>query len=267
MQNTSSTSLSNAYSPISEFISQVVELTFANLKVRYRGTIIGFLWVLIDPLTHYLVMAFVFHIIVKIEIPNYFLFLLGGLVPWSFFSKTLNMCVSKIVNEGSFIKSFQINPLVLIVSEVLDNTLNFALVFLILLVPTIYLQGNDWAGFMLLPFCILNLFIGGFAISWLLATLQVFYYDTRYVLSFFISILFFLTPIFYPERFVPQEFLFLIYLNPAYYIIDPFRAALYNFEFISFLKSITVSLAVNLSFLVLAKYYWSKKRNALYFRI
>ena len=129
------------------------------MKARYRKTIAGFLWVILNPIILYLVQSVVFKKVLKIDIPDYTLFLLGGLLPWIFITNTLEMSIPYLYNSHNLLRGFRINPLLLVLSQVLDNFFNFLVAFVIILIPVFFLNSSGETAFYLLPLPILVLFI------------------------------------------------------------------------------------------------------------
>ncbi len=246
---------------------QVYELTIASLKSRYRKTITGMLWVIANPLLMFGVQSLVFKKFLRINVPDYYLFLLGGLIPWIFITQTLQMCTPIFVGHTQLMKSFKIHPHVLIFSQILDNLFNFMLTLFVLLVPTYFIHGLSFTHLLLLPLPLISLIISVTAMSTILTTLNVFFRDTNFVLGFLISIMFFLTPIFYPVEFMPQEYQWMVNLNPIYHLIEPIRdivnGKVENQFLIHLLKSYTVAISSSL----VALGYWKLKRNDLYARL
>jgi len=260
------TGSSEIFNPV--FWRQIYFLTVSNLKSRYRKTFAGFLWVVINPLVMFGVQSQVFGKFLKLQTPNYSLFLLSGLLPWIFITQSFEMSTSIFVSNGRLLKSFTIHPMVFLLSQLLDNLINFLAAFLLILIPFVVFHhdATSW-GIFLVPLPIITLVLGVTGFSWLLATVQVFFRDTRFMISFFISIAFFLTPIFYPITFIPTHLRWIIAINPLYYFIEPFRMAIYEFSLPFFLISLLKSLLAAILCLTLAATFWTKKRNAVYFHV
>ncbi len=253
------------------FLSQVRALAMANMKSRYRKTIAGFLWVVLNPLIMFGVQSLVFQRVLKIDVPNFSLFLLTGLIPWIFIVQSLDMCTPLFVNSGRTLKAFQIHPLVYLLAQLVDNTINFLGAFLLVLVPiqlfTFVPTGAHSGGLWLLPLPVLCLFAGVLGLTWLLASVQVFFRDTRFIVPFVTSIGFYLTPVFYPKEFVPADLAWLVSINPFYRLIDPFRAALYEYtpeRFIASMEGAAVTAAI---LLAAAALFWRRKRNEVFLHV
>lgn len=246
------------------YLRQTRALTAANLKARYRKTFSGLLWVILNPLIMYGVQSLVFKKFLQLGVPNYALFLLSGLLPWIFITQSLEMCTPILVGSSQLLKAFPVSPLVYIAAQLLDNMINFMAAFFLILIPISIIEPTSHPGLLLLPIPLFILVAGILGMAWLLATLQVFLRDTRFIVSFGLSISFFLTPVFYPITMVPENYRWLVVINPFYRLIAPFRHAIYNFELAPFLRATAIAALVAATFLTAAIVFWRKKRNAVY---
>lgn len=251
---------------VKNFFSQAYVLTLANLKTRYRNTSLGFLWVLLNPILIYGAQSYAFGLILRLDVSHYNLFLVTGLIPWIFITQSIDMTTSSILVSAPILKSLPIHPVVIVISSVLDNFINFLAAFLILLVPLYINSGFAMQRLLLYPLTFILLTIAVCCLSFLLAMLQVFYRDSRYVVSLFLSISFFITPIFYPITFVPADMRWIVDYNFLYYFIRPFRSV-FNGEFTTFLSDTGVALLIDSLLVLVSVYIWKKFRASLYFRI
>ena len=242
------------------------EMTWATMKSRYRSTFAGFLWVILNPLLMYFVQSIVFMKVLRISIDNYLLFLLSGLTPWLFIVTAVSMCTPILQEKRNILISFKTSPSNVIMSSVLDNLVNFIAVFFILFFILLFTHKDalNMTGLLLLPFPCLILFIAVSSMCFLLAFTQVFLHDTRHIVQFFISILFFLTPIFYPVSFIPVGYQWVASVNPVYILIRPFRACLYSFTWQEFYSSMMVAIGLCFVLLFFAYIQWRLKRNEFY---
>ena len=246
---------------------QTKELTLASIKSRYRKTWAGFLWVIMNPLLMFGVQSLVFKKFLKLEMPNYFLFLLGGLLPWIFFTTTVQMGTPVFVVQAPLLRSFKINPWVILGSQVLDGFINFVASFLLIMLPFYIYSNNSLASLLLLPLALIPLLLGTLGFTIMLSVLNVFYRDINFVMGFVFSLLFFLTPIFYPRDFVPYDWQWLIDFNPVIYMIEPFRAILYQYDLSQFGIILLKGLAIGGGSLVCAYFLWKRRQNEFYRRI
>lgn len=245
---------------------QIMIMTISNLKSRYRNTVSGFLWVVLNPMMTFGAQAYAFHYILKINVAEFPIFLLSGLIPWLFFFQSVDMGTSSFVVNGRLLKSFPIHPIVPLAAQVADNLINFFAAFLILFIPvSLYSNMFHWISIPLLILPLMILLLGVFSMVWLLATTNVFFQDIRFIVSFAGSVTFYLTPIIYPEGFVPENIHWIFNVNPVYHLIMPFRLAIMNPLSPEFWYRCLIGSLVSIGFFLWAVLYWRKKRNSVYF--
>lgn len=237
------------------------------MRARYRKTIIGFFWVVLNPILMYSVQAFVFQKILKINLPHYYLFLLGGLLPWIFINSSWDSSTPCIVSNSSILKSFQISPMIILSSAILDNFINFISAFTVIVIPVLFYSGSLQPSLLFLPVALIILMIFTLVSTSILSVLHVFYRDVKYVTNFAMSVLFFLTPIFYPQSFIPDHYQWLLNFNPIYLVIAPFRASIYGADW----TEITVllgkaGLLTIISMFIFIKI-WKAKKNELFLKL
>ena len=251
---------------LKHFWVQVWELTVASLKSRYRKTFAGFLWVVLNPLMMFGVQSLVFKTFMKIQVPDYHLFLLGGLLPWIFFSSTIQMGTPIFVTQSHLLRSFKINPMVILGSQVLDNFINFSASFLLILLPFYISNGRDLSTLLLLPIALIPLLVGTLSLCITLSTVNVFFRDTNFVMGFVLNLLFYITPVFYPKDFIPENWIWIANINPAIYLLEPFRSVIY-FNGDHFWISILKGCATSACLILLTILTWKRKRNAFYHKL
>ena len=252
---------------LKQYCRQVYYLASANMKARYRKTIAGFLWVILNPIIMYSVQSFVFKKILKLDVPNYSLFLLCGLLPWIFIVMSIEMITPVQDSSRELLKSFSISPVVLALSQVVDNFINFLFAFLIVLLPFWFMSDLSIEGIIFIPIILISLIVGVFSLCFTLSIMQLFYKDVRFITSFLVSIMFFLTPIFYPIEFIPEQYRIFVELNPIYSFIEPFRFAIYNYDFNTLLMKTAKSVGFSSVFLVFTFWFWRRKRNEFYIKL
>lgn len=246
---------------------QIRDLTLASIRARYRKTLAGFIWVILNPLLQFGVQSLVFRKFLRLEVPDYHLFLLGGLLPWIFISSTISMGTPVFVSYSHLLRSFKISPLVILSSKILDNFINFLVTVLIILIPIFFRSEGSPLMIIALPLAIIPLLITTSALTAYLAVLNVFYRDTNFVVGFILSLLFFLTPVFYPREFVPETYRWIIDVNPFMYIIEPFRILFLGSSWVGFIAALFKGFGVSVIAGGLATFAWQRKRNAFYFKL
>ena len=200
---------------------QFFELLFAftqkEIKSRYKNAVLGFLWMFLNPIIQMLVMGFVFSLIFRFGIKDYYLFLFAGLLPWNFFALSLNKATPSIVYERSLIQKSSFPREIIPLSIVLSNFFHlFASLFLLLIFLAVT---SKWQIFIPLNFLlfIASLFfllIFTAAISLITSSLNVFWRDIAFFTQALILIWFYVTPALYPLSIIPQRLQAVFYLNP-----------------------------------------------------
>ncbi|MDO9184041.1 MAG: ABC transporter permease [Bacteriovorax sp.] len=252
---------------IRQKLELIYTITIAQMKSRYRKTFAGFLWVILNPILTFWVQALIFKHVLKINIENYYLFLLAGVIPWVFITSSLTMTVGIFVSNRPTLMAFKIDPWVFLISQLLDNFINFVVSYLILILivdKTVFL--NPWV----IPLLMLTTFflvVFAFFLSFLLATLNVFFRDTQFILSFVLGLAYFVTPIFYQKSLLPLNIQKLVDFNPLYIFIKPFQNLLWKFDVGLYWSSMLDAFGVMVLVSCVCLIYWRKKRNVLYFQI
>lgn len=242
-------------------------LTLAEMKARYRNTIAGVLWVMLNPLIMFAVQALIFKYILKIDIERYFIFLLSGLLPWIYINNTISQSVHSFLTMRESLLSFQIHPMSIILSKAIDQFINFIFPFIFLFIFLSQSESYNLYGILFLPLALIMLIVSVFSITHFLANLQVFLRDTQYISNFMLSILFFLTPIFYPRHMLPDRFQIFVDLNPFYALINPFKICLWQFNMDELLIALLNGSIVMVGSTLLAVGFWKWTRNELYINI
>ena len=217
--------------------SIIRNLTLKNLKVKYKGTWLGFFWVFLQPLCTIAILYFVFSHVIRLDIEKFPLFLCAGVLPWTFFSGALVRASASIVESSNLVQKVNFPLEILPISYCLSNLVDFFFSLLIL-IPILYCFG------VLIPFMTLLhlfpimifhlLFVTG--LSFMLSTAHVFYKDVGHFLSIFLMFWFYLTPIFYSINHLSPNIITLYSFNPMVHFIDGYRQIMFFTELPSLLN-------------------------------
>lgn len=219
----------DAFKEIYKFKNLVYNLVSRDLKVKYKGSILGFLWSLLNPLIMLIVYTIAFKYIIRIRVENFPLFFICGFLPWIFLSLSLSMAVSSIKDNANLVKKVYFPREILPLSIVLSNLVQFLLTFVILIPALILFKIKLGFPLLFLPLIILFQLAFTQGLAFILSSLNVFYSDIRHLLEIFLQIWFWLTPIIYKVDFVPERFRSLYKLNPAVLFVESYRnSLLYN---------------------------------------
>jgi lipopolysaccharide transport system permease protein len=202
-------------------------LALKELKIRYKRSVLGFLWALLNPALLMLVLTLVFSTIMRFPIPHYAIFLLSVLLPWTFFSQSLSYAVESIVGNGDLIKKVRVAKLVFPMAAIVSNLINFGLSLLPLALLVLVMRHPFYWTWLYLPVPLLALGLFTLGMTFFFAAANVFYRDVSHILQVVLSAWFYVTPIIYSLDFLPQRYRWIFKLNPLIYVINGFRLSVY----------------------------------------
>jgi len=240
----------NKLKEIYKFKNLVYNLVARDLKVKYKGSILGFFWSLLNPLIMLIVYTVAFKYIIKIRVKDFPVFFLCAFLPWSFLSLSLSMAVSSIKDNANLVKKVYFPREILPLSIVLSNLVQFLLTFIILIPALFVFKIKLGLPLLLLPLIIILQLVFTLGLAYILAALNVFFSDVKHLLEIFLQIWFWLTPIIYPTSFVPQRFQSLYRLNPAVLLVESYRNSLLYNKWTSLPELISL-LVISLIFLLI----------------
>jgi ABC-2 type transport system permease protein len=205
-------------------------LALKDLKLRYKRSVLGFLWALLNPALLMLVLSLVFATILKAAIPHYAIFLLSALLPWTFFSQSLSYATESIVVNGDLIKKVKVAKSVFPVAAVVANMINLLLSFIPLVLVVLLMHHPFYATWLFLPVPLLALTILTLGATFFFATANVYYRDVSHILQIVLQAWFYVTPIIYELKIFPAQYQWIFKLNPMLYVLNGFRLAVYYGE-------------------------------------
>lgn len=213
----------------SELIKALVS---RDLKVRYKNSVLGYIWTWLDPLMTMIVFILVFDLILSIKVENFPVFLLTGLLPWIFFSNSINASTTAITGNVGLIKRVYYPREIFPLTNTLGNLINMFLGLIVLLPIILIYEVQISLKILLLPIPVFFLFLITYGVSLIISCFTVFFRDMSYVIPFIIRLGFYLTPIFYTvEGRIPEKFLDLyMYLNPLAVLLTLFRGILMGYQ-------------------------------------
>jgi ABC-type polysaccharide/polyol phosphate export permease len=221
--------MTSIFRELHSYRALIQTLVMRELKARYRGSTLGLLWTLLNPLLHMAIYALVFSVYIRNDMERYPAFLLCGILPWMWFSSSLFTGTTAIIEGGSLLKKVFVPPQVLPTVTVIATFMNF-LLSLPLLFGLLALFGVTFGWSLLaLPLVMAAQFALTLGLTLIVSAISVRYRDIPPILGHVLTFWFFLTPIIYPVTSVPERFRALLSLNP----VTPFfvayqEALLYN---------------------------------------
>ena len=202
-------------------------LVIRDLKVRYKRSMLGFAWVMLNPLLMMVILSIVFSELFKVKIENYTSYVLSGIILWHFFSQSTSIAVRGFVNNDNLLKKIYIPKVAFPLSVIISASINFIL-SLIPLFAILILTGSSIShNIFLLPAGIILIFVFAFGVSLVLSTITVFFRDMIYIYEVLLLAWMYMTPVFYPEGIIPEKYAFIFQFNPLYHFLKIFRASLY----------------------------------------
>jgi ABC-type polysaccharide/polyol phosphate export permease len=202
-------------------------LAIKELKIRYKRSVLGFLWALLNPMLLMLVLTVVFSTIMNVSIPHYAIFLLSVLLPWTFFSQSLSYAAESIVGNADLIKKVRVAKLVFPIAAVVSNMINLLLSFIPLVMIVIAMRHPFYWTWLYLPIPLLALTIFTLGATFFFAAANVYYRDVAHILQIVIQVWFYLTPIIYEITIFPARYRWIFKLNPVIFVLNGFRLSVY----------------------------------------
>jgi ABC-type polysaccharide/polyol phosphate export permease len=202
-------------------------LAVKELTIRYKRSILGFLWALLNPMLLMLVLTVVFSKILVAQLPHYSVFLMSVLLPWTFFSQSLSYAAESIVGNGDLIKKVRVAKLVFPVAAVVSNLINLLLSFISLILIVVATRHPFYWTWLYLPVPLLALVLLTLGATFFFAALNVYYRDVSHILQIVLQIWLYLTPIIYSLDAIPQKYRVFFKLNPLSYALNGFRLGVY----------------------------------------
>lgn len=210
------------------FRDMLVELTHRELRGKYKGSVLGFLWTYVNPLCQIIVYAFVFSQIFRSGIEVFYLYLIVSMFPWNFFNGGVMQGLGSIRYQGDLVKKVyfprQILPLVSITVNFINMLISFLIIYGIILVSG---WGIDWRlqPYLLAIMLIEYIFTLGLAL--LLSAVEVYFRDIEHITSVVLMIWMYFTPMFYSIDTIAEQYQPIFHLNPMLYIVGMYQQVLY----------------------------------------
>jgi lipopolysaccharide transport system permease protein len=233
-----------------------------DIKVRYRQTVMGVLWAIIQPILTMVIFSLFFGRLANIPSDGlpYPVFSFAALVPWTFFANALTQASNSLVLSGNMLKKIYFPRLALPIATVFAGVVDFALAFIVLLCIMLYYGLVPTANILWLPFFALLALITSIGVSLWLAAMNVQFRDVRYTIPFITQAWLFVTPIAYPSSLLPDSLQIVYGMNPMAGVVEGFRWALLGTDTAPG-PMLIVSSVVALLLLVSGAFYFRRMEN------
>lgn len=238
-------------------------LSWRDIKVRYKQTVIGAAWSIIRPLITTIVFTVVFSRIAKLDNPSaapYALMVMAGMLPWQFFANALTEASNSLIGNTNLISKVYFPRMIVPASSVITSLVDFAISFMIMLVMMLYYRFLPPIQVIALPFFVVLAFLAAFGTGLYITALNVKYRDFRYIIPFIVQFGLYVTPVGFSSHNIPEKWSLLYSLNPMVGIIDGFRWCLLG-DPMNW-KGLMISISVMLFFLWLGIWYFRRTEKS-----
>ncbi len=213
---------------LKEYRELLYFLALREIKIRYKQTIMGASWALLQPFFTMIVFTLIFSRLAQIPSDGvpYPLFSYSGLLLWTYFSNALSQSSNSLVDNAPLLSKVYMPRIFIPTAPCLSGLVDYGIAMSILVFMMIYYRFVPGISILLLPFIILLTFLLASGVGYWLSSICVKYRDVKFILPFFIQLLLFISPVIYPANIVGQNLRWLLYLNPMTGLISAHRACL-----------------------------------------
>ena len=205
----------------------VYQFVARSIKTRYKRSVLGVFWTMLNPLFMMIILTIVFSSVFKVG-RNYPVFVLSGLVLWNFFSHATSSAMGEMIWSGALLNRIFMPKSVFAVSAIGTGLVNLLISLVPLFLISVFLGGKFTYALLVLPLSILILVLFALGVGLFLATAAVYFADMVPVYEVVLTIWFYATPIIYPIENIPPHYAWILKLNPMYYIVRIFRLPVYE---------------------------------------
>lgn len=215
----------------------LIELIKKEIKIRYKNSYLGYLWSVMNPLFMALIFYFVFQTVMRIDVPHYNLFLVSGLFVWQWLTNSFSLGTMLFVGNAGLIKKVRFERHYLAIAMIFSEGFNFVFSIPVIIGFMLY-YGMTPSVMWLVGFPLLFIITAFFIYGWglLLGSINLFFRDLERIVGIFMMLMFYATPVMYPENKIPKGYEFLLEWNPfSSFVImwrELFMHGVLDFEYI-----------------------------------
>lgn len=241
-----------------DYRQMIFSLVKKDLRGRYKGSVLGFLWTFINPLLQLIIYTLVFKHFMRADIDRYYLHLFVALIPWIFFSSSITVGAASIISQKDLVKKIYFPRMVIPISYVTSCFVNMLLCFVVIFgVIIVTGAGINFLAVLTLPVIMVVEYILALGMAMLASAITVYFRDMEHILGIVSMAWMYLTPVVYPKSFIPEKYLPLFNLNPMTPIIDCYRTVLYNKQ-VPDLSTLLIAAALGVFFLIFGALVFNK---------
>ncbi|MFM9840702.1 MAG: ABC transporter permease [Cyclobacteriaceae bacterium] len=238
-------------------------LSWRDIKVRYKQTVIGAAWSIIRPLLTTIIFTVIFSRVAKLQPPSgvpYAILVFAGMLPWQFFANALSESSNSLISNSNLVSKVYFPRMIIPASSIITSLVDFAISFALMVAMMVFYQFMPNWKIVLLPVFILLALIAAFGVGLFITALNVKYRDFRYIIPFIIQIGLYLTPVGFSSSKVPEKWRLLYSFNPMVGVVDGFRWCILGESLNA--GSFVISLVVIIAFLFVGVIYFRKTEKS-----
>lgn len=194
-----------------------------DIRGKYKGSFLGILWSFINPLLSVLVYAIVFPYIMRMKVENYLIYLITGMIPWTFFTSAINTGIISVLSNADIIKKVYFPRIILPISAVTSALVNFGISCIIVLLFCILGGVGISYHLIWLPVIAIIQYIMLLGITFILSSIEMYMRDIEHIVNFVLAMAFYVTPILYSPDIFPDNLSWILKINPMAYLIYAYR--------------------------------------------
>lgn len=238
----------------------LAELVIRDIKVKYRRSVFGYLWSLLNPLLMMIVMSVVFSYLFRFDIPNFPIYLLTGQIMFNFFSEATTLSMTSIISGGSLIKKVYLPKYIFPLSRTLSSFVNLLFSLTAIIIMLIITKTKITWAILLFPLPLLYILLFAIGVGLIVSVLAVYFRDMTHLYGVLLMAWMYFTPIFYPPSILPEIPRFLMKFNPMFHFIEVFRTVVLYGQ-VPTLRSNLVCLAFGLTSIGIGLLFFRKNQD------
>jgi homopolymeric O-antigen transport system permease protein len=239
-------------------------LSWRDIKVRYKQTVIGAAWSIVRPLVTMIIFTVIFGRVAKLPSEGsapYSIMVYAAMLPWQFFSNALGEASNSLVSNSNLITKVYFPRIIIPASSVIVSFIDFAISFALMILLMIVYHFVPSVKILLLPFFVILAFLASFGISLLITALNVKYRDFRYIIPFIVQFGLYISPVGFSSSIVPEKWRLLYSLNPLVGIIDGFRWCIIGQQKMDW-QNFIISFLMIIIFCIVGAFYFRKTEKS-----
>jgi ABC-type polysaccharide/polyol phosphate export permease len=243
----------------------VRQMVARSIKTRYKRSVLGIAWTLLNPLLTAAVLTIVFSTLFRFQVEHYPVYILSGLLAWSFFTSTTDQAMGEMLWSSHLMQRIYLPKALFVITATGAGLVNMALSLIPLLLIMLITGASISPALLFLPISAFLLTLFTMGIGFLLSSIVVYFQDIQPIYQVILMIGMYATPIIYPAEIVPERWQWLLHLNPMYYFLDCFRAPIFGSTLPTF-ETIGIATAISVATLLIGWAFFTRKADDYAYR-